>query len=245
MANEARPCPCDIGDRMEYGELGQEVQIEHFKAYVAKPSTVSEKAVVVIHDIFGWQLPNTRYMADMLAANGYTAVCPDFFLGKEPWSPSRDWSTFMAWIEDKKSTNINKEVDALLRFLVKHCGAKRIGMVGFCWGGSATHHIALHYPEVSAGVSFYGIIEEGEDKYDLKSPTLFIFAENDNFIPLDQVSRLEAKLEEKCNVDYQVKVFPGQSHGFAHRKREDINPMDEPRIQEARTDMINWLNKYI
>lgn len=60
-----------------------------------------------------------------------------------------------------------------------------------------------------------------------------------------QVSGLEAKLKEKCTVDYQVKIFPGQNHGFAHRKREDISPEDEPRIQEARTDMINWLNKYI
>lgn len=74
MANEAKPCPCDIGDRMEYGALGQEVQIEHFKAYVVKPSTASDKAIIVIQDIFGWQLPNTRYMADMLAANGYMCV---------------------------------------------------------------------------------------------------------------------------------------------------------------------------
>lgn len=74
MANEAKPCPCDIGDRMEYGGLGQEVQIEHIKAYVVKPSTVSDKAIIVIQDIFGWQLPNTRYMADMLATNGYMYV---------------------------------------------------------------------------------------------------------------------------------------------------------------------------
>lgn len=74
MANEAKPCPCDIGDRMEYGELGQEVQIEHIKAYVVKPSAGSDKAIIVIQDIFGWQLPNTRYMADMLATNGYMCV---------------------------------------------------------------------------------------------------------------------------------------------------------------------------
>lgn len=71
MANEAKPCPCDIGDRMDYGGLGQEVQIEHIKAYVVKPSAASDKAVIVIQDIYGWQLPNTRYMADMLAANGF------------------------------------------------------------------------------------------------------------------------------------------------------------------------------
>lgn len=59
---------------MEYGGLGQEVQIEHIKAYVVKPSTVSDKAIIVIQDVFGWQLPNTRYMADMLAVNGYVYV---------------------------------------------------------------------------------------------------------------------------------------------------------------------------
>lgn len=72
MANEARPCPCDIGDRLDYGGLGHELELEHTKAYVVKPTCASDKAIIVIQDIYGWQLPNTRYMADMLAANGYT-----------------------------------------------------------------------------------------------------------------------------------------------------------------------------
>lgn len=71
MANEVKPCPCDIGDRMDYGGLGQEVQVEHVKVYVVKPTSPSDKAIIVIQDIFGWQLPNTRYIADLLAANGY------------------------------------------------------------------------------------------------------------------------------------------------------------------------------
>ena len=71
MANESRPCPCDIGDRFDYESRGQEVQAEHIKAYICKPPASTDKAVIVIHDIFGWQLPNTRYMADMLAAHGY------------------------------------------------------------------------------------------------------------------------------------------------------------------------------
>lgn len=122
-----------------------------------------------------------------------------------------------------------------------------------------------------------GIVREREDRYELKSPTLFIFGEKDEVIPLDQVSglptfiallknpmvdcistelklasicplqvsALEAKLEENCKADYQVKIFPGQTHGFVHRKSEDINPADKPCIQEARTDMLNWLNKYV
>lgn len=71
MANEAKPCPCDVGDRMEYEGLGEEIQIEHFRAYVVKPSTPSDKAIIVIQDIYGWELSNTRYIAELLAANGY------------------------------------------------------------------------------------------------------------------------------------------------------------------------------
>ncbi|KAK5850228.1 hypothetical protein PBY51_014494 [Eleginops maclovinus] len=245
MANEARPCPCDLGDRMEYVGLGQEVQIEHIGAYVVKPSAPSDKAIIVIQDIFGWQLSNTRYMADLVADKGYIAVCPDFFVGKEPWGPSDDWSKFDEWLEDKKPTNMNKEMDAVLRFLKEQCGVKHIGAVGFCWGGVATHYLALQYPELKAGVSVYGIVREREDQYELKFPTLFIFAENDEYIPQHQATVLEVNLKEKCMVDHKVKVFPGQTHGFVHRKREDMNPADKPLILEARADMLNWLNKYM
>ncbi|XP_020781393.1 carboxymethylenebutenolidase homolog [Boleophthalmus pectinirostris] len=245
MANEANPCPCNIGDRMEYGGLGQEVQIKHFHGYVVKPTAPSEKAIIVIQDIFGWKLPNTRYIADMIASNGYIAVCPDFFVGKEPWSPSHDWSKFEEWLEDKKATNIKREVDATIEFLKNKCGAKHIGVVGFCWGGIATHYISLQYPEIEAAVSVYGVIRMMDDSCDLKSPTLFIFGEKDDYIPLDQVKVLETKLKEECKVDYHVKIFPGQTHGFVHRKREDVNPEDAPQIQEGRRDMLNWLNKYM
>lgn len=66
-----------------------------------------------------------------------------------------------------------------------------------------------------------------------------------NDVSAHQVSALEANLKEKCKVDYQVKIFPGQTHGFVHRKREDINPADKPYIQEARKDLLNWLNTYM
>nr|XP_025955103.1 carboxymethylenebutenolidase homolog isoform X2 [Dromaius novaehollandiae] len=209
MANEAKPCPCDIGDRFNYEGCGQEVQVEHIKAYVCKPSGKSDKAVIVIHDIFGWQLPNTRYIADLLTANGYI------------------------------------EADVVLKYLQEQCGAKKIGVIGFCWGGAAVHHLMLKNPHLKAGVSSYGVIRFFHDAYNLLHPTFFIFAEKDDFIPLEQVALLEQKLKENCKVDYEVKIYPGQTHGFVHRKREDISPQDKPYIEEGRKDMINWLNKYI
>ncbi|KAM9693922.1 carboxymethylenebutenolidase homolog isoform 2-T2 [Trichechus inunguis] len=108
MANEANPCPCDIGHKMEYGGLGHEVQIEHMRAYVSKPPVNTGRAVIVIQDIFGWQLPNTRYMADMIAANGYTTILPDFFVGREPWCPSSDWATFSEWLKTRNAQKVDR-----------------------------------------------------------------------------------------------------------------------------------------
>lgn len=51
--------------------VGQEVQVENINVYICKPPASTGKSVIVIHDILEWQLPNTRYMADMLTANGY------------------------------------------------------------------------------------------------------------------------------------------------------------------------------
>ncbi|KAM6318973.1 carboxymethylenebutenolidase homolog [Aegotheles albertisi] len=245
MANEARPCPCDIGDRFDYGGRGQEVQVEHIKAYVCKPGASTDKAVIVIHDIFGWQLPNTRYMADMLAANGYIAICPDFFVGQEAWKLSNDWASFNDWLKTRNAGKIDKEVGVILKYLSEQCGAKKIGAVGFCWGGAAVQHLMLKNPHLKTGVSLYGVIKFFEDRSSLLHPTFFIFAGKDELIPLEQVTLLEQKLKQNCEVDYEVKIYPGQTHGFVHRKREDINPQDKPYIEEGRKDMINWLNKYL
>ncbi|XP_069469848.1 carboxymethylenebutenolidase homolog isoform X2 [Ambystoma mexicanum] len=209
MANEECPCPCNIGDKLEYGGLGQEVQIEHIKAYICKPPVETDRAVIVVQDIFGWTLPNTRYIVDMLAANGYI------------------------------------ETNVTVKYLKEQCNAKKIGVVGFCWGGVVVHHLTLTNPEIKAAVSMYGIISMSDDRYALKNPTMFIFAENDTVIPLEQVTVLEHNLKEKCKVDYEVQVYPGQTHGFVHRKREDVKPEDKACIVDARKRMINWLNKYI
>ncbi|KAL8194196.1 UNVERIFIED_CONTAM: hypothetical protein K2H54_004059 [Gekko kuhli] len=60
-----------------------------------------------------------------------------------------------------------------------------------------------------------------------------------------QVALLEQKLKEYCLVDYKVKVYPGQVHGFAQCKPEDMKPRDVPYIEEARIDIVEWLNRYL
>jgi len=54
-----------------------------FMAYLAKPKSGAGPGIVVIQEIFG--VNNVmRGVADMLAAAGYMALCPDLFWRQEP-----------------------------------------------------------------------------------------------------------------------------------------------------------------
>ncbi|XP_025032594.1 carboxymethylenebutenolidase homolog [Python bivittatus] len=245
MTSKDLPFQYDIGRRKNYEGRGREVQIENIKAYVCQPASDTNKAVILVHDIYGWQFPDTRYVADIVASNGYTIICPDFFLGKEPWTPNDHWQNFGGWLKDRDPMKVDKTVDIVLKYLKEQCNALKIGIVGFSWGGMAVHHLMLTNPELKAGVSLYGIIRDSETRYNLLNPTFFIFGEKDHTISLKQVSLLEEKLAEYCKVDYKIKVYPGQVHGFAQCKPEDMKPEDIPCIEEARMDLIHWLNRYI
>uniref|UniRef100_A0A8I3WZG3 Carboxymethylenebutenolidase homolog n=2 Tax=Callitrichinae TaxID=9480 RepID=A0A8I3WZG3_CALJA len=187
--------------------------------------------------------PSARCSA--VSGRGTRTIVPDFFVGQEPWDPSGDWSIFPEWLKTRNARKIDREIDAVLKYLKQQCHAQKIGLVGFCWGGIAVHNLMMKYSEFRAGVSVYGIVKDSEDIYNLKNPTLFIFAENDAVIPLENVSLLTQKLKEHCKVEYQIKTFSGQTHGFVHRKREDCSPADKPYIDEARRNLIEWLNKYM
>ncbi|KAM3841818.1 carboxymethylenebutenolidase homolog [Vipera latastei] len=245
MTSGELPFQYDIGRRKNYKGRGQEVQIQNIKAYVCQPASDTNKAVILVHDIFGWQFPDTRYVADIIASNGYTTICPDFFLGKVPWTPNDHWQNFGDWLKDRDPTKVDKTVDTVLNYLKEQYNAIKIGIVGFSWGGMAVHHVMLTNPKLKAGVSLYEIIRDSETRYNLLNPTFFIFGEKDHTISLEQISLLEKKLTEYCTVNYKIKVYPGQVHGFAQCKPEDMKPEDVPYAEEARMDLIQWLNRYI
>uniref|UniRef100_A0A8C4UDZ2 Carboxymethylenebutenolidase homolog n=1 Tax=Falco tinnunculus TaxID=100819 RepID=A0A8C4UDZ2_FALTI len=224
MPNELRRCPCDMGDRFGYEGDGQEVQVEHIKAYVCKPPASTDKAVIVIHDIFGWQLPNTRYMADTLTTSGYIAICPDFFVGRETWKPSDHWSKFDDWLKTQDTRKINK----MSGNWISHClllSDTAFFCCCFCL------FVCLRLDAANLPVKL-----NSDDIPTFLNPTFFIFAEKDDFFPLHQVSEAT---ETNCEVNYEVKTYPGQTHRSVHHRREDSNPQDKPYIEEGRKDVIN------
>jgi carboxymethylenebutenolidase len=53
----------------------------------------------------------------------------------------------------------------------KECNRK-VGCVGFCWGGGLANQLAVNVPNLNAAVAFYGAQPKAEDVPKIKAPLL-------------------------------------------------------------------------
>ena len=89
---------------------------------------------------------------------------------------------------------------------------KKIGAVGFCYGGGVCNALAVAYPELSASVPFYGSQAKSEDVPRIKSPLLLHYAELDERINKGW-PEYEAALKAN-NKDYTAHIYKDCNHGF-------------------------------
>ncbi len=87
QAEGLAPC-CRTGHLHAGTPRGRELRLpDGLPYYHAAPAAGSHegeappRAVVIYADVFGWQLPNVRLIADALAARGLHAFVPDYFEG--------------------------------------------------------------------------------------------------------------------------------------------------------------------
>ncbi|EAV44597.1 probable dienelactone hydrolase protein [Roseibium aggregatum IAM 12614] len=88
----------------------------------------------------------------------------------------------------------------------------KVGAVGFCYGGGVVNAIAVAYPELAAGVPFYGRQPDPADVSKIEAPLMLQYAELDERINAGWPAYEEAlKANGKT---YVAHMYPGVNHGF-------------------------------
>lgn len=75
---------CVTGSLHEGTPLGREETLHGLQTYVTEPPNGAPPAalIVIVPDVFGWKLPNTRILADTYAKRGnYRVYVPEFMNG--------------------------------------------------------------------------------------------------------------------------------------------------------------------
>lgn len=190
-----------------------------FDAYIAQPSGEPKAGIVVLQEIFGVNA-HIRSIADRFARAGYLAIAPALFDRAQ-----RDVELAYGPDEAKQGMQIVQripldqtlaDIAAAIQYLREH-GARKVGVVGFCWGGMLAwvSNTRLH-PD--ATVSYYpgGIQNYIQEKS--TCPTIFHFGLEDSHIPQSVVEQVRHEYP-----GFSVFTYEGAEHGFNCDARASYN----------------------
>jgi carboxymethylenebutenolidase len=215
-----------------------------FPAYVATPTGAPETyrgAVIVVHEVWGL-VEHIRSVADRYAAEGFLAIAPDLMgdLGvsaeiaadlqrqlvdtdiEQRNAAQPRLRELMAPIAAPAfATSAIQKLIACVDFLAEQPGVDgRIGVTGFCFGGSYAFSLAVADARVRASVPFYGYANfTNELLSEVACPILYFVGEEDVAL----FSALPALTEQMkaSGVDFTAIAYRGTGHAFFN----DTNPV--------------------
>ena len=175
--------------------------------------------VVVIQEWWGLN-DQICGIADRFARAGFNALAPDLFKGRVAQDPD-EASHLMNGLDFPGATHqdIRGAVDHLRNVGGKSGG--KVAVMGFCMGGALTIAAAVHVPNLSAGVCFYGIPpQEFADPADIRIPFQGHFAKLDDWCTPAAVDALEAAMRAKGATPELYRY--DADHAFFNERRGEV-----------------------
>ncbi|KAI1628092.1 Alpha/Beta hydrolase protein [Exophiala viscosa] len=266
---------CTTGFRWEGTPKGKETTLGDNKAYVTGSN--KDAAVLIVHDVWGWTLNNARILADHYAEEAdVTVYLPDFFGGevvdldalgppKEGAKPF-DLGAFIG----RNSKDIRKpEIFAAATKLKKELGYKKVGAIGFCYGGWAVFQLAAKGKlsqwslrtmyQVTALLTDL-VSDKGNDLVDcistahpsllekpeidaVNKPFQLIIPETDPQFTKELADHYFQVLPS-LKLDSDYRYFPGLVHGFATRG-DTSDPVQKEGLERAKDAAVSWFKQYL
>ena len=226
-------------------------------AYQARPPGKGPfPTIVVISEVFGVH----EYIRDVcrrLAKLGYVAIAPDLFVRSGDPSATEDMRKVRDIVSGVSDPQVMGDVAATVAYLKAHDYAdrKKLGIIGFCWGGAVAWLACERMKDFRAGVAWYGRLtapkpgeflgEPGrrwplELVKDLRAPVLGLYAGKDQGIPLADVERMRQALAAARKKGSEIVVYPNAQHGFHADYRASY---DAASAQDGWIRMLQHLRK--
>lgn len=195
-------------------------------AYLAVPSGAGPwPGVVVVHDAVGFR-GDVKDQADRLAAEGYLAIAPSLY--------SRGGgircvvSTLMAAQRGTRGTAV-ADIDAARGELTGRSDCTgRIGVIGFCMGGSFALMSAVGSDFEAASVNYGVVPKDAERALAGACPVVASYGGKDRSLR-GAAGRLDSALTA-LDVPHDVKEYPTVGHSFLNElpgfMTSQMNPMN-------------------
>ncbi len=206
-------------------------------AYLATPKGAPKGGIVVIQEIFGVN-HHIKAVTDKFAAQGYIALAPAFFdhvkknveLGYTPDTIAEGRKYVMELGFDKPVQDVQAAMDEL-----KKRGAGKVGVTGYCWGGTICWLAATRLkPDAVSG--YYGGGIHGAKSEKPTVPTQLHFGDKDMHIPMAHVNEIR-----QLHPNVQVFDYPAD-HGFHCDERGSY---DKAASEKAMARTLEFFKKHV
>jgi carboxymethylenebutenolidase len=203
----------------------------------------SDSAVVVLPDVRGL-FRFYEELALRFAEHGTDALAIDYF-GRTAGVGVRD-DEFDYWPEVNATTidGITADVGAAVEHLRRNVPSRSVFVVGFCFGGSNSWHMAAADLGLAGAVGFYGHPDRPDFPQGAPSilsripefscPVLALQGGDDPGIPVEVDDRFREAMAA-ADADGEVIVYQGAPHSFFDRKYDEFSTESADawrRIQE-------------
>ena len=136
-------------------------------AVVARPDTDPAAAVILLQEWWGIN-DHIRDIAGRYASEGYLCVAPDLYHGRV----AKDQQEAAKLMHDLDTVDGMDTITQAIAETRRNYHVQKIGITGYCMGGTFALRAACEISELAAAAPFYGDIPEANILAKLKVPTL-------------------------------------------------------------------------
>ena len=203
--------------------------------YIALPESGTGPAVIVIQEWWGL-VGHITDIVDRFAAAGFVALAPDLYHGQAAFEPDQAKKLMMELELDRAG----EEIVTAAKYLaaMKNTSSDRIGVVGFCMGGSLAIWSGTLSDQITATVGFYpGASWERHapdwSRYSGKASIIHC-AEGDGTSAAPGIQEALTEING-AGGDAVAYDYPGTGHAFFNDDRPEVFNESAAKLAWART----------
>ena len=227
----------------------------NMSVYEARPATGSNHPIIlVVSEVWGVH----EYIKDCtrrFAKEGFYAVAPELFQREGDVKSIPNVQDVLKIVLAVPRPQLLGDIQAASDWAKTRPGvrADRIGVTGWCWGGSTTIHVAATSPDVKAAVVWYGPparpyktpsgdVTGFDVAKDIKIPFLGLYGELDQGPKPEDAKRFGDLVKQAGNQNVEIVIYPGANHGF----HADYRPSYKAdAAADAWKRCNDWFKKYL
>ena len=201
----------------------------NLKAYIAHPAGEGARPVVIVVQEWWGLNENIKNIARRFANEGYFAIAPDLY-SRQGNQVASDPNTAAQLMGGLKTADGIEDLNSTISWIraQKDTKSSKIGITGYCMGGTYATLLPCESKEIAAAAPFYGEIPSDDKLKNLNCPMFYAYGANDGWIQRPDVERLASDLK-KFGKKGEAKIYEGCDHGFFNDTRKDVYAPDAAR----------------